>query len=308
MENITNDNRQQLTFVNSFFLFLKGILIGACMIVPGMSAGTVIIIMGIYGLLIWNINGLLFKGTKRFMNAVWFLSPIVLGCIVGVLTLSRFIELVITHYSLPTFALFAGFVLGSIPMIFNNTYITNKSLESQNTDCKSRYNKVRWWHILPVIMACAIVILFAIFQTHESSAQVELTTTTAIMLVVAGAITAGAMIIPGISGSFLLILIGYYATFLNALNTFDVAMLGLFVLGAPIGLIIAAKTIGFALKRFHTLTYLIIIGFLLGSVAAIFIYPETYNTGTNTLGIIVAGILFVLGMMSVLLLSKRQKT
>jgi putative membrane protein len=286
------------SILTNLLLFIKGAAIGGCMIVPGMSAGTVIILCGLYGALIGHINGL-FKSKKHFIDAVIFFIPLALGAVVGIAALSRGLEFLIEKFSLPVFALFAGLVLGSAPLVLGITYAKPETEKETPT-------KFRWWHLIPFGVACALVIIFALFTPPDTETK-TLTATTGIMLVVAGAMTTAAMIIPGISGAFLLILIGYYSTVLNAVNTFNIPVLALFVLGAPIGLIVSAKGIGFLLKRFKIISHMAIVGFLIGSVVGIFIYDGTYASATNAWGITASIVLFIVGFALVLLLSRSTK-
>jgi len=285
------------TIAANLLLFIKGALIGACMIVPGLSAGTVIILCGLYGALLGHLNGM-FKSKKQFLDALVFGLPLALGAVVGIFALSRGLEWLIECYALPVFALFAGLVLGSVPLVIRLTY----KVKQENPEP----SKFKWWHVIPAIIACGLVICFAIFQAPESGVR-ELNVATGFMLVLAGAMTVAAMIIPGISGAFLLVLIGYYQTVLNAASTFNIVVLALFALGGPIGLFIAAKVIGFFLRRFKVITHMAIVGFLVGSVAGIFIYPGTYASATGVWGIIAACFLFVAGFALILILSRFQK-
>lgn len=301
-------NMKKVIWAN-VLLFAKGVFIGGCMIVPGMSAGTVIVLCGLYGTLIGYINGL-FKSKKQFIDAVAFAIPLALGAVVGIVALSRVLEFLIDKCSLPVFALFAGLVLGSIPLMLGITYTKKPKADSKakEKDTKDKPNATafKWWHLIPAIIACGVAVVFALLQAPETGVK-ALSVTTGIMLVIAGAITIAAMIIPGISGAFLLVLMGYYETLLNAASTINVPVLALFALGAPVGLIIAAKGIGFFLKRFRIATHMVIVGFLVGSVAGIFMYPGTYDSATNAWGIVAASVLFVLGLALVVILSRLQK-
>jgi putative membrane protein len=284
-----------LTFI---LLFIKGALVGGCMIIPGMSAGTVIILVGLYGVLIGHLNGL-FKSKKQFLDAVVFGVPLALGALMGIFALSRGLEFLIERFSLPVFALFAGLVLGSVPLVIAITY-------KRQDEAQESKSKFKWWHVVPAVLACAIVILFAVFQAPETGVR-ELNVVTGIMLVISGAVTLASMIIPGLSGAFMLVLMGYYETLLNAASNFNIPVLALFVLGAPIGLLVAAKGVGFFLRRFRIVSHMAIVGFLVGSVAAIFIYPGTYSSATGVWGIVAACVLFVVGFILVLFLSKLRK-
>ena len=177
--------------------------------------------------------------------------------------------------------------------------------ETEQVEQKPEF-KFKWWHPIPAIIACGLVVTFALLNTTDTGVK-ELNWVTGIMLVVCGAIAAAAMIFPGISGAFMLILLGYYNTILHAVNTFNIAMLALVVLGAIIGFLATAQGIGYLLKRFKLITHLAVIGFLVGSVAGIFIYKGTYDSAVTAWGISAAVILFIAGFAATMLLSKLQK-
>jgi len=295
--------------------FVFGVLIGGTIIVPGLSAGTIMILCGIYGIVIGHVNGL-FKSKKNFLDAMIYLAPIAVGGIVGILALSRLIELLITHFSLPTFSLFAGLVLGSVPMIWNMIYRKGELVEPEENspfpraetqiEEKSNTGIFKFWHIVPVIIACGLVVMFALLNPTETGVR-ELNFLTGLMLVISGFVAAASLIFPGLSGALMLVLLGYYETILNAVNNFNFGVLGLVVLGAIIGLLLTAKLVGFLLTRFALITHLAIIGFLIGSVAGIFIHSGTYESATDTTGIILAVLFFGLGFMATLFLSRFQK-
>ena len=271
------------------------------MIIPGMSAGTVIILVGLYGGLLAHLNGF-YKSKKNFIDALMFAIPLLLGAVIGLLSLSRALEYLIEHFSLPIFSLFAGFVCGIIPLVLIDAFTDR----SKDNPAETKRVPIKWWYAIPFLIAASIVITFAILKAPDSGVK-ALSFGTGIMLVIAGAIAAADMIIPGISGSFVLVLIGYYSTMLDALNTFNIPVLLMFALGIPFGLVVASKGVGYFLKNFRTGTYMVIVGFLVGSVIAIFIMSDTYNSGVNAVGIATAPILFVIGFVTVLMTSMARK-
>ena len=280
------------------------------MIVPGMSAGTVIILCGLYGVLLGHVSGF-YKSKGAFWDAVRFFIPLMIGAVVGIFALSRALEFLINKFSLPVFALFAGLVLGSVPLVAKG--VRQGDANGDGVSCHScnnltkKYSNLLRPHLLaPAILACALVIVLAIFSPPEAGVK-ELSVTTGIMLVIAGAASIAAMLIPGISGAFLLILMGYYETLLNAASNLNIPVLALFALGAPIGLFVAAIGIRFFLRRFRVASHMAIVGFLVGSVVGVFLYPGTYESATNAFGIVAACILFIAGFTFIMLLSRFQK-
>jgi uncharacterized membrane protein len=353
--------------------FFKGLLVGGVNVVPGMSGGTILILCGIYEPILTNVNGM-FKGKKQFLSSIIFLLPILLGALVGIYALSRYvIEPLINNFALPTFALFAGLVLGSVPLIVKMLYkpeidssvhnsqndvrcevgdesqadnvIASEAKQSSSTmlnaQCSMRNDgidikntatmhdarctmhekaenrqpstvnsnniKFKPWHIIPAVLACGLIVGLSFFTAPETGVR-QLNFGTALMLVLAGAIATGAMVLPGISGTFMLLLMGYYTTVINAVSTFNFLALLFFGVGAVAGLLLAAKGAKFLLKKFKTVSYLAIIGLLVGSVIGIFLYPDTYKSAADTAGIIVAVILFIAGCAATILLSKFSKS
>lgn len=304
------DKNKSNIFIVSLFNFLKGIVIGGCVIIPGMSAGTVIIIFGLYSTLIGHL-GNFFKSKKNFLNACVFLAPLGLGGLIGIFTFSKLLEILIERFSLPVFSLFAGFVAGTIPLILISVYNSQPNKEAQpelKEEEPEQQNKTKFklWHLIPIVAAAAVIIVFALLNTAETGVS-ELSFGMGIKLITAGALTAASFIIPGLSGSFMLILLGLYKTLLHAVSDLNIKVLLIFIIGVPIGLIAASKGVGFLLKRFKTAAYLSIAGLLSGSVTAIFFYKDTYASGTNAIGITCAVLLFVIGFIAVLSLSKFRK-
>ena len=277
--------------------FAFGILIGGCIVTPGMDSGTMIILCGMYGALLANVNGL-FKSKKQFIDGVIFLVPIALGAVTGIFALSRLLEYLITHYSLPVYSLFAGFMLGTVPFLVRMAY--------KRPAAEEKGVKFVWWHIIPSVLACAFIVTLAVLTPPDSAIK-ELTAVTGIMLFVCGVIAAAAMIFPGTSGAFLLVLLGYYNTVLNAVNELKLSMLAIFVVGAVIGLFGMARLIGFLLKRFKLVTHMAVAGFLIGSVASLFIFKSTYASATGTWGIVAAVVMFLIGIAATTFLTYLQK-
>lgn len=275
------------------------------MVVPGMSAGTVIILVGLYGALIGHICNF-YKGKRQLREAVIFAVPLGAGAGVGILTLAKLLDYLIENFSLPTFSLFAGFVVGVIPMIFMSALNPPKHDTLTPPDEKEpatpipaagRTPRPRWYHGAFAVIFCAIVVTLALCKTGDGGVK-ELNASTAVMLVICGAIAAADMMIPGISGSFMLLILGYYNTILDAVSGFphiNIPVLLLFGAGLPIGLFVASKGIGYFLKKFHVGSYMAITGLLIGSVAAMFIMRDTYNSGTGAWGIVCAVFAFIFG-------------
>ena len=240
---------------------LFGVIIGAGAIIPGISAGTVLVICGIYATVITNVNDL-FKSKKQFIDGVIYLTPLFIGAVLGVFALSRIIEFFMERYPVLTLLLFVGLVAITIPKIIYDTL-------------RDTGEKPKLWYLVPIIISCAIVVLFSLLNAPDTDVK-NLNLATGIMLVVSGAFAGAAMLFPGLSGAFVVILFGYYSTIINAVNTFNIVVLGLFAVGGVVGLFATSHAIGYLLRKHNLVTHLCIIGFLIGSVTGIIIYAVSY--------------------------------
>ena len=240
-------------------LAAKGFAMGAADLVPGVSGGTVAFITGIYNELISTIAGLgidtvkdLFKeGPKR----VWikynlsFLAVLGMGLISAVTVLSGSIHWLQIEYPTELRAFFFGLVLASVPIL---------SREINQT-------KVRKYLIILLGVGIAGII---------TSLPPALQSDSPLFLTVAGAIAICAMLLPGISGSFILLILGAYTSVITALSNFDVLRIGAFAVGALIGLLTFSRVLSRILKKHHSTTIALLTGFLLGSLHVLWPWKE----------------------------------
>jgi putative membrane protein len=279
--------------------FFKGILFGGANIVPGIGGGTFAYTSGLHKPMLTAINTA-FKGKKEFLNALYILSPILLGCAVGVIALAKAIEFFIGTFALPTFSLFAGLIIGSIPMMAFEIY----HKEENNASVKFKIT-----HLIPVILGAVVLILPAIFvKTGEPQTDTKsLTFGVVALLFCGGLITSLSMIAPGVSASFMLILMGIYRTIITAIGDFFVlsnfVVLLIFGAGVIVGILLFARAIDFLITRFKVYSYLAIIGLLIGATVGVFLREDTYSSGTNAWGIVCAVGLFLVGTVGVLFLT-----
>ena len=331
--------------IESILNFLKGIAVGVSVIVPGFSSGTVLILCSIYEPLLDKTVGLI-KSKKQFLEGLIFLLPIALGAIVGIFAFAQALGFLLDRFSLPIFSLFAGLILGSVPMIilviynikkrktnnstievnqainikpvrystkFTLTLTLNKAVllidrEEVKKDSFIKVDKFKIWHIIPMLFAAAIVIALAWLQRIISSpdASVDLTASIGLIIAISGVLSGMALITPGISGALMLILLGQYRTILDAISfsNFNIAIVAIFALGAIVGLVGSVIVIRLLLKKFRFISHLAITGFLIGSVAAIFMLEDTFYSATGVAGVIVAILLFIVGCAVSFLLPK----
>lgn len=282
-------------------LMLKGMGMGAADVVPGVSGGTIAFIAGIYDELInsiKSINGeslkLLFTGKigafARKINAP-FLLTLISGIAISVFSLAKLVTWLLTEHPILIWAFFFGLVLAS-------TWFVMKD--------------IREWNLktIPTFAAGAAIAYYITVATPAD------TPSNLLFIFCCGAIAICAMILPGISGSFILVLLGKYFYIMDAVKTFDLVILAVFGAGAFIGITTFSRVLSFTLKRFRNMTLAMLTGFMLGSLNKVWpwkestemtINGETFTAESNILPnvyIVEAFGLMVIGFASVYVLEK----
>lgn len=229
-------------------LVFFGALIGIANILPGMSGGTMAVILNVYDRLIATIS----NWRKDFWGSVRFLAPIGIGAVLAILLTSRGISYLLeTQYAKVNF-FFIGIIVGSIPMIY----------KAAVKDKFSAYN------VVAMVIAFNCMILAARFSDADSSAAIVTTLTAGVFLnlLFCSTVAALCMIIPGISGSFIMLLLGMYGTVVTAIKDFNILLLMPIGLGVLLGILGGAKIIDALLKKYKSVMYSAILGLVVGSV------------------------------------------
>jgi putative membrane protein len=252
-------------------LVLKGMGMGAADVVPGVSGGTIAFIVGIYEELInsiKSINGdslkLLFKGQfATFWQAINanFLLSIVAGIGISVFSLAKIITWLLTDYPILVWSFFFGLVLAS-------AWFVSKDIK-----------KWDWKTVLSLLIG----IIIAFYITVATPAE---TPSNLFFIFLCGAIAICAMILPGISGSFILVLLGKYFYIMDAVKTLNIPVMLVFICGAAIGITSFSRILSFTLRRFHDITIAVLSGFMLGSLNKVWPWKETIETYTDSHGVI----------------------
>lgn len=311
MSNSTVPQNKKFSWKNSLRLFGTGITMGAADIVPGVSGGTVAFLLGIYEELIYSIKLITGDVLKLFLKgkfkAGWklipfqFLVPLFLGIGIALVSLAR----VISHLLVasPTFvwSFFFGLVLASV-------FVVRKRVVTWDVHD----------YVATLITAVLAFILVGVVPVETSESP--------IMLFLSGAIAICAMILPGISGSFLLVIMGKYEQILGAVTNFEVGKLLIFGAGAVVGLALFSRLLSYLFAKHHDLIIAILIGFMLGSLRKIWPWKEVLMTRVNSHGEIVplveknilpssfdlafvmCLVLMVIGFVCILLLDRFQVT
>ena len=240
-------------------LTLKGMAMGAADVVPGVSGGTIAFIAGIYDELINSIKSinmhslkLLFTGKiAAFWKAVNgnFLFALLLGIAISVFSLAKLITYLLLNEPVLVWSFFFGLVLAS-------TWFVTKDIKGWN------------WKTVAGFVGGAVI---AYYITVDTPAE---TSTNLMFIFLCGAIAICAMILPGISGSFILVLLGKYFYVMEAVKTLDLVVLGVFAFGAALGITSFSRVLSYALKNFRNITLSVLSGFMLGSLNKVWPWKE----------------------------------
>lgn len=250
---------------------LKGVGMGAADVVPGVSGGTIAFIVGIYDELIDSIKSINGASLKLFFTGKWrafwemvngnFLVSIVLGIAISVFSLAKIITWLLTDHPIMVWSFFFGLVLAS-------TWFVGKDIKEWNKK---------------TIPAFIIGVAVAYYITVATPAE---TPTNLFFIFICGAVAICAMILPGISGSFILVLLGKYFYIMEAVKTLDVVILLVFLAGACIGITTFSRILSYALKHFRNITLAVLTGFMLGSLNKVWPWKETLETFTDRHGVV----------------------
>lgn len=267
---------------NKLMIFLKGCVFGIANIIPGVSGGTIALTMGIYEDLIKSISNI----RKKFKKSMGLLIPFGLGAAVAILVLSKVIKFCLERYETPTILFFLGLIVGGIPLITKNV----------------KGKKIKPTYLITFLIAFGLVL--ALYFLGGSGHSVSLDTLNPLsifLLFIVGIITAATMVIPGVSGSMVLMLIGYYQPVINTiadLTSFknighNISILIVLALGVILGIILISKILEYLFEKHKTGTYYGIIGFLLASIIVLVI-PINFNL--SIIQIIIGILLFIIGI------------
>lgn len=274
-------------------LFFKGVFMGIADAMPGISGGTIALLLGIYEELIESISELkisLFsklinKGFKSFWEKLNgnFLLVLVSG--IGI-SLISFVK--ISASFLESFPLFIwSFFLG---LIFATVYVI--------------YKLINQWHNLNFFFLI-ISIIFSIFLSSFSAYDTD--EISLLYILFSGIIASSAMILPGISGSLILVILGVYAYLIKALDNLELIVIFTFISGAIIGLLGFSKILKYLFNNHRDATYTIMLGLVIGSIENVWPWNKSFSTELSNLNLFLSISLVILGFVIVILLEKIKK-
>ena len=234
----------------NIFAIIKGMIIGGTMLVPGVSGGSMAMILGIYTKLISAVNNI--RTFKK--ETLLFLGLFIAGALSGMLIFAKPLLKLIEIYPKPTLYFFAGAVAGAIPMIYKQSEVKTFSIK----------------HAVYIILGICGVLLLSVLPTDMVSSVSDNSPLWIFLLLLAGFISAIALILPGISVSYFLLLLGLYDETMLAISEINIAFLLPLGIGVIIGILLTTKILENAMTRYPQTTYLIILGFIIGSIIEVF--------------------------------------
>lgn len=266
---------------NFIILAIKGFFFGIANIIPGVSGGTLAITMGIYEDMIGAISHF-FKDIKKNLK---FIIPLGIGAVISILLMSKVISYSLDKFPLPTTLFFIGLIVGGIPLLTK----------------KIKHKKIKPHNLAVFLLTFSIVMIMTFLNAGNSA--VDLSTMSffrGIILFLVGVVAAATMVIPGISGSFVLMLLGYYKPIVGVVSDLtnfshlahNFSILIPFGIGILVGIILIAKLIEYLFKKYETTTYYGILGFIGASVLGLFI--GLIGVPTSTIQVFIGLVLFVL--------------
>lgn len=251
-------------------LVLKGMGMGAADVVPGVSGGTIAFIVGIYEELIDSIKSINAASLKMLFTgkiaAFWkainanFLFSIVGGIAISIFSLAKLITWLLTDHPVLVWSFFFGLVLAS-------TWFVSKDIK-----------KWDWKTVLSFIIGAVVAFYITVATPAETPSNL-------FFIFLCGAIAICAMILPGISGSFILVLLGKYFYIMEAVKTFNIKVMLVFICGAAIGITSFSRVLSFALRRFHDITIAVLAGFMLGSLNKVWPWKTVVETYFDSHGV-----------------------
>lgn len=285
-------------------LYLKGFCMGVADVIPGVSGGTIAFLFGIYEELISSIKSVNLKFLKDILLLRWktafevvnwrFLLVLVSGIVSAIILMSGVLHFLLANYPAFVFSFFFGLVLATIPILIRI---------------------IPRWTVSPVIL----LIISAVFAFFISSLSPIEAPHTALLVFLSGAVAICAMILPGISGAFILLLLGQYNYILNAVHERNFLVVAIFILGIAVGLFSFVRLLSWLFKKYHDATIAILAGFVMGSLQRIWPWKEPlgHEETNEMINVFPAEFgmqfcwmvgLIVLGFVFTLMLNKSERT
>lgn len=269
--------------VQFLWLMLCGAIIGVADVIPGVSGGTMAVVLNIYDELI-DAVGNFFKNWKKNVR---FLIPFGIGAGLAIIIFGKLIKFLLENYPMQVNFFFLGLILGSIPLISK----------------KSLAGGIKVPGVVALLGGAGVMVAIFLLSPAESAGLITtLTPYYFFLLVVTSFVAAIAMIVPGISGSMMLLIFGVYYSVIGAVSDLNILVLIPVAIGVLAGLLLGAKLIAVCLKKFPQITYCVIFGLIIGSL-----FPVIRNAGfTFSLTGLISILLMLVGAVTAYLMSREK--
>jgi len=265
--------------------FFRGVLAGIGNIIPGLSGCALLVIFGIYEDCLNAISHLF----KDFKSSLRFLFPIGLGVVFGTFLFSNFITYFTNHHLMFISIVFVGFLIGTLPSLFQEA-------------TKQGY---QFSYLIFFFITFILGVLLLFFKLEVVGRNALVGPVSFVQAFLSGIVLAISTIIPGISSTVLLSMIGMYTTYLNAINTFQFSILIPMGIGFLCGGFLLSKVLNYLLKNFYGPTFFAILGFTIATIPALF-FTKIYWNFETFLGIICALFAFLITTYTFSLSKKKQ--
>lgn len=232
-------------------IFLKGFIIGFCMLVPGVSGGTIAVLFGIYRELVSTVSSFFKNFKKNFL----FLFTFCIGALPGFYLASKVLSPLLEKFPTIIPFLFCGIILAGVPFLWK----------------KSGIKKPNWKHLIALLGGIAVIILIELLPEANISVigSSQMQFTDILVLLCVGICVVISMVLPGLSTSHILLIFGMYNQTLDAIKTFNFGFIIPFGISVIVGIFLIAKLIDFLFKKFPEIMYCVIIGFVVASIYAV---------------------------------------
>ncbi|MFI3260828.1 MAG: DUF368 domain-containing protein [bacterium] len=270
--------------MEKLILIIKGFIIGAANIIPGVSGGTIMMSLGVFENILKSVNHFFEDVKGNFM----YLLYIVIGAVFSLIIMSRVISYGLDNFNFQTVMLFIGLIVGGFPMLFKNV----------------KGDKIRISYLLSFIIPFTLIITMSLFDPNGFAVTfINMNIFSYVSLLFMGMLAASSMIVPGLSGSFMLILFGYYEPIMNLIKDFTAfnnivetgILLSVFGVGVLIGIFLIIRVLEVLLEKYNTLTYYMILGFVTSSVISIMITNFSSGVNLSLISISASILLFFVG-------------
>lgn len=271
----------------NIFLVIKGFIMGIANVIPGVSGGTLALTLGIYERLIKAISHFL----SNLKENIKFLLPLAIGMGLSIITMSNVIDYSFKNFPLPTTLFFMGLVIGGVPILY------------KRVKGKKESKKVSSYVIAAITFVFVITLALSeqLFNINLTANLTNMNMFEYILLFLVGIVAAATMVIPGVSGSLVLMLLGYYYPILELVTEItkfnnlltNIITGGVFGLGILVGIVGVSKLIEFLLEKYEVKTYFGVLGFILSSIIAIPIAALVGRTGIFAIPHVIAAVIFL---------------